>query len=307
MKLDLNLLKRLLVIDHSSKQEWPMITAIINECYRIGNLEFEMDAYANIFITKNTTNPEYYPCVVAHMDCVIPCANKEVKIKDNRITGRNIVTGKRVGLGADDSVGICIAIQLLKSIPDLKVCFTTEEEIGFKGADAAADNLDFFYNVSYLIQADRHGKSDLITYTNFIYSASQDWLQEATGVMAKYRYTEESGIGTDIGVLAERLQLSGVNVSCGYYKEHTDKEYIIIPETQNCLNFINEIINTVPCDRQYEIKIDYYAYNRYNPYANWNFENDDPVKVYPSENDYIYGNHCYDCKDFDCMHCPYYD
>lgn len=68
MKLDLNLLKRLLVIDHPSKEEWTMISFIINECYKIGNLEFEMDGYANLFIKKNTTNPDFYPCVVAHMD-----------------------------------------------------------------------------------------------------------------------------------------------------------------------------------------------------------------------------------------------
>ena len=49
MKLDLALLKRLLVIDHPSKQEWPMLSFIINECYKIGNLEFEMDCYNNIF------------------------------------------------------------------------------------------------------------------------------------------------------------------------------------------------------------------------------------------------------------------
>ena len=168
MKLDLNLLKRLLVIDHPSKQEWPMLSAIINECYKIGDLEFSMDSYSNIFITKNTTNPDYYPCVVAHTDCVKPHANKAVKIKNGKIFGKNPVNGKQIGLGMDDVNGICVALQLLKEIPDLKVCFTTEEEIGFLGADAAADNIDFFCDVSYFVQADRHGNSDLITYTNCI-------------------------------------------------------------------------------------------------------------------------------------------
>lgn len=68
MKLDLNLLKKLLVIDHPSKHEYPMISFIINECYKIGNLIFEMDDFNNIFITRNSTNPEYYPCVISHMD-----------------------------------------------------------------------------------------------------------------------------------------------------------------------------------------------------------------------------------------------
>ena len=29
---------------------------------------FEMDDENNLFITKNTTNPAVYPCLVAHMD-----------------------------------------------------------------------------------------------------------------------------------------------------------------------------------------------------------------------------------------------
>ena len=309
MKLDLNLLKRLLVINHPTKQEWPMLSAIINECYKIDNLEFSMDSYANIFITKNTTNPEYYPCIVAHTDCVRSHTNKTVKIKHGKIFGKNPVNGKQIGLGLDDTVGICVALQMLREIPNIKACFTTEEEIGFLGADAAADNIDFFCDVSYFVQADRRGKSDLITYTNGIYSASELWLQEITLTMSKYGYSEEVGIGTDIGVLAERLQLSSVNISCGYYREHTDSEYGVISEIENCLNFIEDIIKTVPIDKQYEIKVDYYAYNSKWFGSRWPYEPDyssNPSKTiydYPKE----YDNYipCDDCMDYDCMHCPH--
>ena len=309
MKLDLNLLKRLLVIDHPSKQEWPMLSAIINECYKIPDLEFSMDSYANIFIKKNTTNPDYYACVVAHTDCVKPHTNKAVKIKNGKIFGKNPVNGKQIGLGMDDTLGICCAIQLLKEIPDLKVCFTTEEEIGFLGADAAADNIDFFCDVSYFIQADRHGSSDLITYTNCIYATSELWLQEATPIMAKYNYTEEWGIGTDIGVLAERLQLSAVNISCGYYREHTDSEYMVISELQNCLNFMEELLKTIPLDKQYEIKIDYKAYNSYYSGGRWPYEPDYSSygygsKDYPTEYDDPLLP-CKYCQDYDCMNCPH--
>ena len=321
MKLDLNLLKRLLVIKHPSKYEWPMLSFIINECYRIKNLEFQMDDFANIFITKNTNNPEYYPCVVAHTDEVLAHKNKEVVIKNGKIKGRDRLTGKRIGLGMDDANGICCALQLLKVIPDLKVCFTTEEEIGFNGADCAADNLDFFYNVSYLIQADRRGSSDLITYTNFIYSASEEWLEEATPIMAKYGYSEQAGIGTDIGVLAEKLQISGVNISCGYNKEHTDQEYTVIKDLENCLNFMEALLLNIPCERSYEIKINYKAYNTYypsykskfnsynrlydggfDPYDDdWDYPETGPKESEPED----WENWCRTCKTMDCMHCPH--
>lgn len=301
MKLDLNLLKRLLVIDHPSRHEWPMLSFIINECYKIGNLEFELDGYANILVTKNTTDPEYYPTVVAHTDCVLANSNKETRIKDGKIFGRNKLTGKQIGLGADDANGICVALQLLKVIPDLKVCFMNEEEIGYNGSEFAADNINFFYNSSYLIQADRRGKSDLITYTNGIYSASEEWLQEATKVMAKYKYSEQYGIGTDIGILAEKLRLSGVNVSCGYQKEHTDKEYTVIADLQNCLNFMEELILTVPTDRQYLIDVKYkpYTYEFKNDYLIPKDRNSSPIEY---DNWEYWCNHC---KDFDCMNCPH--
>ncbi len=279
-----------------------MISAIINECYKIPDLEFSIDSYANIFIKKNTTNPDYYACVVAHLDCVRAHANKAVKIKNGKIFGKNPITGKQIGLGMDDANGICCALQLLREVPNIKVCFTTEEEIGFIGAETAADNIDFFCDVSYFIQADRHGSSDLITYTNCLYVTSEEWLQEVTPIAVKYKYSEEIGIGTDIGVLAEKLQLSAVNISCGYYKEHSDQEYTVISELQNCLDFMEEIINTIPLDKQYEIKIDYRAYNRFwYPSASLYHSSFYDDSDYPSE----FSIPCDNCRDFDCMHCPH--
>lgn len=295
MKLDLSLLKKLLVIDHPSKHEYPMISFIINECYKIGNLIFEMDDFNNIFITKNSTNPEYYPCVVCHMDCTIPHKNKSVIINNGNVYGKDIKTGARIGLGMDDTVGICIALQLLKVFPDIKVLFTTEEEIGFLGATEAAQNIEFFFNVSYMIQADRHGEHDLITHTNGIYSASEQWLEKVTPIAAQYKYSEEYGLGTDVGELAGQLGLSGVNISCGYFKHHTDQEWMSIKATQNCLNFMEAIIKTVPLDTQYTIDIQQAYYGYYNKINEFEYIKDSP---------YDYDLPCDHCQhNYDCMNC----
>lgn len=316
MKLDLNLYKRLLSVNHPSKSEYPMMSLVINECYKIGNLEFEIDNYCNIFIKKNTTNPEYYPCVVAHMDCVLDRPNRIVKIKKDKIYGINPTTNKQIGLGMDDANGVCCALQLLKAVPDLKVCFTTEEEIGYNGAEIAAENIDFFNDVSYMIQADRRGKSDLITHTNGIDSASEDWLQDITPLMAQYGYVEEWGTGTDIGELAEKLQLSGVNISCGYDNEHSDSEHTILPHLQNCLNFMEAILKTIPLVKQYEIHPVIPYWHRYNDYGKgynftwdqeWDYDSKSKAKTVTSEYPKEWDDDlpCYHCKDYDCMHCPY--
>ena len=115
-------------------------------------------------------------------------------------------------------------------------------------------------------------------------------------------YKEAYGLGTDVGVLSEQLQLSGVNISCGYYDEHKVTEYTIIPELQNCLNFMEAILKTVPIDKQYTIKIDYKAYNRYFDYEP-EMEPNAKFDDYPRDYDYIPCDHC---EEYDCMNCKKY-
>ena len=120
--------------------------------------------------------------------------------------------------------------------------------------------------------------------------------------MAEFGYSESVGIGTDIGVLAEELKLSGVNISCGYYKEHTDKEYTVIAELQNCLNFMEKLLLTIPTDKQYDIKIEYVPRTQTYGGWDWNWRSDvydDSPREYDDEDDLP----CYHCTDYDCMNC----
>lgn len=299
MKVNLKLLKRLYLIDHESNDEHDMISFILNYCYKIPHLIFSIDKERNLFITKNTTNPENYACVVAHMDTIHNFTSaRELIIKNNIITARYIKSGIQCGLNADDCNGILVALQLLETLPNLKVCFTTQEEIGGVGAYEAANNIEFFLNVRYLIQADRRGNKDLITHTNGIDSASEKFVEDIQSLMEKYNYSESIGTFTDIGVLASKLLISGVNVSCGYYNEHTFKECCNINELNNCLNFIYEIITSL--DDQaitYTIKAQKsYVSNYYSSYDYDNYIYDDSPKD-------EYDLPCDHCIDQDCMHC----
>ena len=303
MKVNLKLLKRLYLIDHKSTNEYDMISFILNYCYKIPHLTFSIDKERNLFITKNTTNPESYACVVAHMDTVHTFASaRELIIRDGVISAQYIKSGLPCGLNADDCNGILVALQLLETLPNLKVCFTTQEEIGGKGAYEAANNIEFFLDVRYLIQADRRGNSDLIIHTNGIDSASENFVKDIKPLMEKYKYFEETGTFTDIGVLASELLISGVNVSCGYYNEHTFKECCNINELNNCLNFIHDII--ISLDNQntvYVIKMQksytnsLYDYSKYD-YGNYGYD-DSPKDDYALP--------CDHCLNQDCMNCKY--
>jgi hypothetical protein len=60
-----------------------------------------------------------------------------------------------------------------------------------------------------------------------------------------FGYKEECGLITDVGELKERgLKVSAINLSCGYYEPHTDREFIIKEEVLNCLKFVEHIIST---------------------------------------------------------------
>lgn len=299
MKVNLKLLKRLYLIDHESTNEHDMISFILNYCYKIPHLIFSIDKERNLFITKNTTNPENYACVVAHMDTIHNFTSaRELVIKNNIITAKYIKSGIQCGLNADDCNGILVALQLLETLPNLKVCFTTQEEIGGIGAYEATNNIEFFLNVRYLIQADRRGNKDLITHTNGIDSASEKFVEDIQSLMEKYNYSESIGTFTDIGVLASKLLISGVNVSCGYYNEHTFKECCNINELNNCLNFIYEIITSL--DDQaitYTIKAQKSYVNNY--YSSYDYDN----YIYDDSPKDEYDLPCDHCIDQDCMHC----
>lgn len=293
---DLQLLKKLYSIERSFREEYKVISFIINYCYTELNnckLNFELDHYNNLFITKSSTNPSGYACVIAHMDCIQAYTTKRKIISNNEYIRAVYMNGKSAGLSADDSNGIWIALKLLKEIDNIKVLFTVEEESGGVGAQEASTNIDFFSNVMYLIQADRRGSHDLIIHTNGINSASPDFIKRISNISKQYNYFNAYGTFTDVGILAEETKISGINVSCGYYHEHTDKEYTNYSELLNCYKFIKSVILETKDENKFytidvpERKHDYiksiYLLNEYDDLP------------------------CNYCRTFDCAHCTQYN
>lgn len=263
MKIDKELLKQLYLIEHPSGNENAIISFILNYVHNIPNIYIELDHYNNLFITKNTTNPQHYVCMVSHMDEAQDYKEAyEVVIDNNIWTGRGLKSKKQLGLGCDDTNGICITLQMLKTCSNLKCVFTTEEEVGAKGAFEACFNEKFFENVQCFLQADRRGSSDLIVNTNGITCCSNGFSDYITDICDKYNYSHKYGTFTDVGILVEHFGISGVNISCGYYKEHTDEEYTNVDELENCLNFIHDIIHSIE-NANYVFKISKKEMNKF--------------------------------------------
>lgn len=251
MKVNIDLLKDLYKINHPSKWEQDMVSFILTYCNNhIDNLKIEVDSYFNLFITKSNGNSDSYPCIIAHMDSVHDFPKerpREILECDEIIIAEYADSHIQCGLGADDSNGILVALQLLEELPNLKVCFTTEEEIGGIGAMFACENESFFENVCYCIQADRRGCQDIICHTNGVDITSSEFLIDISQLMTTYDYSVNRGVFTDVGIIAPIVGVSGINVSCGYLNEHTDSEFCFIPGLENCLNLIYDIITTIGC------------------------------------------------------------
>lgn len=220
---------------------------------------------------------------------------REIIINGDIITARYLDTKIQCGLTADDGNGILCALQLLETLPNLKVLFTVEEECGGNGAHEVYKNYEFFENVSFMLQADRRGTNDLIVHTNAIDITSKEFLDDINPIMNKYGYMPEFGTFTDVGVLAEDLEICGVNISCSYWNEHSNQEYCSISGLQKCLNFMYDIIISLQNNgKLYAIKVP-----EKRPSS---FTTDALIKLneYPDD---AYEIPCDTCKDYDCMHC----
>ena len=180
---------------------------------------------------------------MAHLDQVqrehskdfIPIETKEL------IFGYSPNQRRQEGLGADDKNGIWCALKCLKKYEALKVAFFVEEETGCRGSSQA--DIDFFKDCRFVIQPDRRGYKDLITHICWSELCSDEFLK-AVGY-GKFGYEIAEGAMTDILVLKENgLEISCINLSCGYYNPHTGNEFTVKKDLLNCLDFIGHIIKT---------------------------------------------------------------
>lgn len=242
--------------------------------HNVPNAILDIDKVGNLYITKGSS--EFYPCIVAHTD-TNQDLHEEVTLfhVEDILFGWDKSNSKQVGPGFDDKVGILIAFQCLKKFDVLKVFLPIDEEVGYIGSGRA--DLSWFDDVSYCIQPDRNSyKTDFITHTNGVDVCSKEFTNACKPVMHKYNYSEASGIGTDIGELKSRgLECSAINVSCGYFKEHSDQEVCSVVALHNCLNFVTDLINHLGTQRfEHVVKSKYFD--------NW-FESDRAKSIFDED------------------------
>jgi hypothetical protein len=125
------------------------------------------------------------------------------------------------GLGADDRAGVFAIIQIIKSGLRPTVIITTDEEKGGIGASALVRNMPKPpTDLKYIIQLDRQGSMDCVFYD----CLNKDFEK----YVESFGFVTDFGSFSDISVLCPAWKVAGVNLSIGYYDEHSVSETLYI-------------------------------------------------------------------------------
>jgi tripeptide aminopeptidase len=159
----------------------------------------------------------------AHMDTV-----EEIGVDREIIEDGTMLTSSEGILGADDRAGIAVILEVLANLQQthfngtIKVAFTVEEEIGCLGSRKIDE--DFLEDVAGAIVVDRRGERDIVTsFANRVPFCPEEYglLFEKAGQLAgMHDWKMTPGGISDAKVFAER-GIPSVNLSTGYYKEHS--------------------------------------------------------------------------------------
>jgi len=166
--------------------------------------------------------------LTAHMDTV-----HEKKCKKIIEVVRN---GKKAlwspqGIGGDDRCGIFMILEILhNTCLRPAIVFCEDEEIGGRGSmkfanwlNKKADTKEL--NIKFIIELDRRNANDAVFY-DCGNKEFKKYITEITG------YKEAIGSFSDIGNISPELDVASVNLSCGYYLEHTLDHYVIPEEME---------------------------------------------------------------------------
>jgi di/tripeptidase len=254
--MDKEFLKEVLSIPSYSTKETLMKSFIIN--FAIDNeITYKIDMKGNIYLTKGVIDQnEYYPCVVSHIDTVhskhisLINENRRLIIDEDQdmLIAKHPDTNIQTGIGGDDKCGVFVCLSMFSKFDIIKGAFFVEEEIGMRGSKLSDD--EFFSNVGYAIQFDAPS-ANWITEVCFGVRIFEDFFKDMIKEnLSNNGYTNFSNDPfTDVNQLAQKYDFNCLNLGCGYYRQHTDNEYVIISEVEKSLKAGQDLIEYLGNDK----------------------------------------------------------
>jgi putative aminopeptidase FrvX len=258
MARDLQLLKEVLSVPTYTYQEDLMVQFIV-DWLKSNNIEHYVDEHLNVYAIKQTGElPEdfVFPCVVAHTDTVhkldtinvreemLPNSNGELKLSLKAYNDNGLPTG----IGGDDKCGVFACFELLKELPNLKAAFFVSEETGCHGSKMADPS--FFTNVGYAIQFDAP-ENWMVTETCYgarLFDREGEFFEKCDKVLNESMNEKRQYMVhpyTDVYALKTKFDFSCINFSIGYYRYHTNQEYVVVEDTFNGVDMGKQMIESL--------------------------------------------------------------
>ena len=148
------------------------------------------------------------------------------------------------GIGGDDRCGVYMIFQVIEKF-NCSVLFCEDEEIGGIGAKKFIEtDLAKELKFNYAIEFDRKNGKDAVFYD----CDNEDFEEFIT----KEFYSTAWGSFSDISTLAPFLGCAAVNLSCGYYNAHTEKEYVVAKEMDASIEAACKILERTTEEDKFE-------------------------------------------------------
>ena len=208
--------------------------------------------YENVISTKEylIAVGEIPVALVAHLDTVFKEPPHDIFY--DRV--KNVMWSPD-GLGADDRAGVYAIVQILKSGLRPTVIFTTDEELGCLGAEALAEQVKTPpIDLKYIIQLDRRGSNDCVFYS--CDNPEFDAYVESFGFVTNF------GSFSDISTICPAWKIAGVNLSIGYYDEHSVSETLYVGQMYDTIRKVKHMLEAAIDAPKFEY-IEDFNYNKW--------------------------------------------
>lgn len=185
--------------------------------------------------------------LVAHLDTV---HREPVKTICYSPDGKVVMSPQ--GIGGDDRAGVYMILQIIRK-HRCHVLFCEDEETGGIGATKFVQS-GIRPKINYIVELDRHGSDDAVFYD----CDNPDFTEFVCG----FGFQEEFGSFSDISILAPELEIAAVNISAGYYNEHSKHEYVDMDAVNQNIQRVSRMVST---------HSDYFEYIEAVRFSRWNF------------------------------------
>ena len=195
-------------------------------------IKYLSNKYKNIIVNQKfvAVRGNIPICLIAHMDTVFTFPPQRIYYdKDYN------VLWSPDGLGTDDRAGIYAIINIIESGLRPHVIITDEEETGGIGAEELIKTYNTCpFECKFIMELDRQGKDDAV-----FYECNNKKFEK---VITSYGFTTQFGTFTDISIIAPFWKIAAVNLSVGYYMEHSLSEYINMNECHETIEKVKQIL-----------------------------------------------------------------